>query len=75
MSRARVEEENAADRILASLISLGVEDQNFEAGLARLRQMVADHAEHEETEEFPVLRERIPAARRRQLAGEVFRSP
>ena len=59
VARARVEEENAADRMLASLISLGVDDQNFDAGLARLQQMVADHAEHEEAEEFPVLRERI----------------
>ena len=75
MARARVEEETAADRMLASLISLGVGDRNFDAGLARLQQMVADHAEHEETEEFPLLRERVPARRRRQLAGEVIRSP
>jgi hypothetical protein len=75
VARARVEEEEAADRMLASLISIGVDDRNFDPGLARLQQMVADHAEHEETEEFPVLRERVPAARRRELAGEVFRSP
>jgi hypothetical protein len=75
VAQARVNEELAADRMLASLISIGVDDRNFDAGLARLQQMVADHAEHEETEEFPVLRERIPAERRRELAGEVFRSP
>jgi len=75
VARARVEEENAADRMLASLISIGVTDKTFDAGFARLRQMVVDHAAHEETEEFPLLRERIPAERRRQLAGEVFRSP
>ena len=75
VSRARVEEENAADRMLASLISLGVEDQASEAGLALAAADGGDDAEHEETEEFPVLRERIPAARRRQLAGEVFRQP
>jgi len=75
VARARVEEENAADRMLASLISIGVTDRTFDSGFARLRQMVVDHAAHEETEEFPLLRERIPAERRRQLAGEVFRSP
>jgi Hemerythrin HHE cation binding domain len=75
VARARVEEENAANRMLASLISIGVTDKTFDSGFARLRQMVVDHAAHEETEEFPLLRERIPAGRRRQLAGEVFRSP
>lgn len=75
VARARVEEEGAADRLIASLISIGVTDKTFDAGFARLRQMVVDHAAHEETEEFPLLRERISAQRRRQLAGEVFRSP
>jgi len=75
VARARVEEEIAADRMLASLISIGVHDLNFDAGLARLQQMVADHAEREETEEFPLLRERLPAAQLRELLGEVYRSP
>ena len=75
VAQARVEEEEAADRMLASLVSMGVDDPNFEPGLARLQQMVADHAAHEETQEFPILRERISPARLRQLAGDVVRSP
>ena len=75
VARARVEEETAADHMLASLISIGVDDRNFDPGLARLQQMVVDHAEHEETEEFPLLRAKVSPARRRELAGEVFRSP
>ena len=72
---ARIEEENAADELLASLIANGVADQNFDAGLARLQQMVQDHAAHEESEEFALLRSHLPADRLRRMAGQVRRSP
>jgi len=75
VAEARVEEEKAADRMLASLIANGVADQNFDAGLARLQQMVQDHAEYEEAEEFPLLRSNIPADRLRRMAGQIRRSP
>jgi hypothetical protein len=74
-TQARIAEEAAADRMLASLITKGVEDRTFDAGLARLRRMVADHAAHEETHEFPVLRDSLPATRLRELAGELLRTP
>ena len=75
IAQARVDEEEAADGMLASLIAGGVDDPNFDAGLARLQQMVRDHAEHEESQEFPLLRGRLPADQLRRMAGQVRRNP
>jgi hemerythrin superfamily protein len=75
VAEARVAEEKAADRALASLISRGVNDPDFEAGLASFQQMVQDHAEHEESREFPLLRDLVPAHELRQMAGQVRRNP
>jgi hemerythrin superfamily protein len=72
---ARVEEEEAADRALGSLISLGVDDRAFDRGLLRLQRLVTEHATHEETREFPVLRRRLSPERRRQLGGQVRWNP
>jgi hemerythrin superfamily protein len=75
MTQARVDEEAAAEEMLASLIANGVDDPNFDAGLARLQQMVRDHAEHEESQEFPLLRGQLPADQLRRMAGQVRRNP
>ena len=75
VAEARVQEEKAADRALASLISKGVSDPGFDAGLAALEQMVRDHAEHEESREFPLLRQFVPADELRRMAGQVRRKP
>jgi hypothetical protein len=75
VARERVDEEQAADRMLASLISAGVDHQAFAAGLARLRRMVRDHADQEERLEFPVLRERLSAERLHDLTGQIVRTP
>ncbi len=71
VAAARLAEEAAADRTLASLISRGVTDDGYPAGLARLRDQVRAHAAHEEAEEFPLLRSRVPAERLQQLAGQL----
>jgi hypothetical protein len=70
VAEARLAEEKAGDRALASLISKGVHDPDFVAGLSRLRRMVREHADHEETREFPLLRH-LPAERLREMAGQV----
>jgi hypothetical protein len=72
---ARLDEEDAVNRALASLISLGVSNPQFEDGLIQLRQMVRDHAEHEETREFPVLRQHLETEELRELGGLVRWSP
>jgi hemerythrin superfamily protein len=53
---ARREEEAAARRALSELSDLGVEHPGFDERLAMLAGDVAEHAAHEEAEEFTRLR-------------------
>ncbi len=72
-AEARLREETTADRAVASLISRGVATPGFDAGLVELERQVTEHASREETEEFPLLRARVPAERLQRLATQ-FRS-
>lgn len=68
---ARVEEERAADRAIATLISRGTGNGQFGVYLAELRQLVQAHARHEEAEEFPLLRARVSVEERQRMANNV----
>lgn len=54
---ARLEEENSAKKILSRLDRMDISDPDFTPTLAQLRSAVLEHAEHEENEEFPLLRQ------------------
>jgi hemerythrin superfamily protein len=54
---ARKAEESEAKKMLAELESLGTDADDFESRFAELRDAVLEHAELEETEVFPALRE------------------
>lgn len=56
VAAARVAEEEAAKAMLAELEELGTEHPAFEEVFARLRRDVLEHAEAEETKEFPGVR-------------------
>lgn len=56
---ARLEEEHDAKELLSSIESLDITSQQFVDELAKLREAVLDHAEHEETEEFPKLQRKL----------------
>jgi hemerythrin superfamily protein len=56
---ARLEEEHDAKELLSSIESLEVTSQEFIDQLAKLREAVLDHADHEETEEFPKLQREL----------------
>ncbi|HEY7173834.1 MAG TPA: hemerythrin domain-containing protein [Micromonosporaceae bacterium] len=71
VASARLDEENVADRTLASLISRGVDDGGFLPGLHRLRDLVEAHARHEEAYEFPLLRARLDGLTLRRMANRV----
>jgi hypothetical protein len=71
VASARLDEENVADRTLASLISRGVADDGFLPGLHRLRDLVDAHARHEEAYEFPLLRGRLDGPTLRRMANRV----
>ena len=52
---ARLDEETASKKLLASLDGMSVHDADFPARLAELKRAVLDHAAAEEREEFPLL--------------------
>lgn len=68
---ARLDEERLAKRHLAELHDMGTEHPHFAAGLERLRSMVLEHAELEEREEFPAMRQAIPPGQLVELAERV----
>jgi hemerythrin superfamily protein len=55
---ARLEEERRGKRMLRELERMGTSDPSFTPMFARFRTAVLEHAEREEHEEFPALRER-----------------
>lgn len=71
---ARLDEERQAKRDLAALYDLGTSDPRFDEGFNRLREAVIAHAEHEEHEEFPALRQAVPHEQLTKLAGSVLRA-
>lgn len=68
---ARLEEENAAKRVLAQMEKMDVTSPEFMERLVELRDAVIAHAEHEEKEEFPQLRANVDDRRREQMAAAV----
>jgi hemerythrin superfamily protein len=64
----RLVEEHEAKRLLSKLEGMAGLFE-FPAVLAELEQVVLDHAEHEELQVFPLLRERIDADQRREMAA------
>ncbi|NRQ39529.1 hemerythrin domain-containing protein [Nonomuraea sp. NN258] len=65
----RLAEENSAKDMLTQMERAGVDDPQFAANLATLRKAVVEHAEAEEREEFPRLRQE--AGDRERLAMAV----
>lgn len=57
MVRARLGEEGRAKELLTTLMWIGPDTDGVDTLLTQLREDVLAHAEHEEHEEFPLLRE------------------
>jgi hemerythrin superfamily protein len=57
VAEGRMAEENEAKKVLAELEKLDVGSAEFTQEFTRFRQSVLDHAEAEEREEFPLLRQ------------------
>ena len=71
MAEERLYEEASADRLLARLISIGVDDSSFDRQFDALRTTIGKHAWAEETQEFPLLRANVPAERLQSMANQV----
>jgi hemerythrin superfamily protein len=65
---ARVAEEHRAKELLSTMDKIGPDADGFDTLLVQLRDDVIAHAEHEEREEFPLLRTAYDDNRLRQLA-------
>jgi hemerythrin superfamily protein len=68
---ARLQEEDEAKQALADLYDLGVDSPGFEQRFGALESSVLAHAEHEERDEFPHLREGTDRQQLVRMAGAV----
>lgn len=66
---ARIGEEHRAKELLSTLDSMGPDADGFDTLLIQLRDDVLAHAEHEEHEEFPLLRKERSPERLRAMAA------
>jgi hemerythrin superfamily protein len=71
---ARNEEEQEAGGILAELERMNLSGSQFEAKLTEFEKAVGDHADHEEQEEFPVVRSRCSQEQRRKMGRRLLRA-
>ena len=61
VAQGRMDEENEAKEVLADLEKMDVDSPAFTATFGEFRDSVLEHAEHEETQEFPLLRQNCDA--------------
>ena len=66
-----VEEHLAAKRIIADLLDMGVNDQNYDAKVKVLKEQIEHHVEEEEGEMFDKVRKTVDEARLRELGAEM----
>jgi hemerythrin superfamily protein len=68
---ARLEEEHDAKELLSSIEKMDITSQEFIEELTKLRDAVLDHAQHEETYEFPKLQKELDADELKRLGAAV----
>jgi hemerythrin superfamily protein len=68
---ARLEEEHDAKELLSAIEKIDVTSQEFIDELTKLRDAVLDHAQHEETYEFPKLEKELDADELKRLTRAV----
>lgn len=70
--KARLDEEDEAKKVLASLEKRGVDGDGFEKDFAAFRVSVLQHAEAEETEVFPLLDANVDLQKLREMAETIL---
>jgi iron-sulfur cluster repair protein YtfE (RIC family) len=66
-----VEEHKQLERAMKELEGLEVSSADFDATLRKLEEVLADHVQDEESEQFPELRRRIPHEQLIEMAEKV----
>jgi hemerythrin superfamily protein len=74
VAQRRMDEENEAKEVLADLEKMDVASAEFTARFSEFRQSVLDHAEAEETQEFPLLRQNTDPEALQQARDRVKRA-
>jgi hemerythrin superfamily protein len=68
---ARLEEEHDAKELLSSIEKIDISSKQFIEELTKLRDAVLDHAQHEETYEFPKLQQELDDDESKRLTTAV----
>ena len=68
---ARLEEEHEGKEVLSALEGMEVDEPDFAKKFATFKKAVSEHAQMEESEEFPLLREKLDADALESLAKAV----
>ena len=68
---ARLNEEHEAKELLSHIEKLDITSKQFIDEVAKLRAAVLDHAQHEESEEFPILQRNVDADDLRRMGSAV----
>lgn len=66
-----IEEHKELERAMKELEDVDVNTPEFETALGRLDEILADHVQDEESDQFPELRQRIPREELVTMAGKV----
>jgi hemerythrin superfamily protein len=74
VAEGRMNEENEAKEVLAALEKMDVTSAEFTAKFSEFRQSVLDHAQAEETQEFPLLRQNTDPEALQQARDRVKRA-
>lgn len=72
--QARLQEEQKANEAIAELKKLDVSSSEFDRMFADFKRAVVDHAEHEETDEFPTVLEERDEDERRVMGERLSRA-
>jgi hemerythrin superfamily protein len=68
---ARLREEHEAKELLSQIEKLDITSQQFVDEMTKLRAAVLDHAQREESEEFPVLQRKVDADDLKRMGSAV----
>jgi len=71
LADARIKEEGKAKQALADLEKLGPKGKGFADELKKFKQLVEDHADHEEREVFPKLRQSVDEGQLQSMAAAI----
>jgi hemerythrin superfamily protein len=72
VAEARMQEESEATKVLAELEKMDVSSADFNRTLSTFEKAVSEHAEKEETEEFPAILNRCDEDKRASMGKQVL---